>query len=96
MCYTDSAECSRVLLAGSGQNDPEEPERREIDAAGAGYDLGYVVTDNDWMAPAVVLETDEVSWADAAGSRPSVDVEGAVVAVVSLAVVNGDDARWKS
>lgn len=39
-----------------------------------------------------VLETDEENQVDAAESRLSVGVAGAVVAVVSLAVRDGDDA----
>ena len=39
-----------------------------------------------------VLETDEENQVDAVGSRLSVDVANAVVAVVSLAVRDGDDA----
>jgi hypothetical protein len=45
--------------------------------------------------PAVVPATDEESRVDAVESRLSVDVGDAVVAVVSLAVQNGDDACRK-
>jgi hypothetical protein len=63
-----------------------------IDVAGAGCDSEYVVTDNGLKVLAVVPETDEVSRVDAAGWRLSVDVEDAAVAVVSLDVLNWDDA----
>lgn len=50
------------------------------------------------MEPAVVPETDEVNQVDAAGSRLSEGVASVVVAVavVSLAVRDGDDAGTKT
>jgi len=48
------------------------------------------------MAPVAVPETDEVSRVDAVESHFGVDVEDAVVAVVSLAERDGDDARRNS
>lgn len=50
------------------------------------------------MEPAVVPETDEVNQVDAAGSRLSEGVASVVVAVavVSLAVRDGDDAGTRT
>jgi hypothetical protein len=94
LCYKGSDDgCSREPPAEFGQNDLELAGRKVIDA-GAGCGSEYVVMDNDWKELAEAPETDEASRVDAAAaeSRQSVGAEDAVVAVVSLAVLDGDDA----
>jgi hypothetical protein len=64
-CCMGLDECSKVPLAEFDQIGLEAPGRTATGAAGASCDLGYVVTDNDLMVPAVEPGTDGVSWVDA-------------------------------
>jgi hypothetical protein len=57
--------CNKVPLAALDRIGLEALERTVTGAAGAGCDLGCVVTDNDLMVPAVEPVTDEASWVDA-------------------------------
>jgi hypothetical protein len=85
--------CSREPLAAFVQNDLGPLERTVTDAAGADCGSEYVVTDNDWKELVEVPGIDEASRVDvAAESRQSVGAEDAAVAVVGLAVLDGDDA----
>jgi hypothetical protein len=92
-CKGSDGGCSREPPAASAQNDPGRLERTVTDAAGAGCGSEYVVMDNDWKELVEVPGTDEASRVDvAAESRQSVGAEDAAVAVVGLAVLDGDDA----
>jgi hypothetical protein len=65
LCYTGLDGCSKVPLPALDRIGLEALERTVTGAAEAGCDLGYVVTDNDLMVPAVEPGTDEASWVDA-------------------------------
>lgn len=92
-CYRDlDGCCNKELQPAVALLDLESPGRKVIDVAGGGCGWEYEETDNGWMEPVVVPETDGANQVDAAESRLSEDAANAAVAVVSLAVRDGDDA----